>query len=222
MKDRIFQKKDRTKQIVCVIIGICISIVMTGMIVKNRAEYVNAKAAEVQEKLAEEVFRFHVLADSDREEDQEVKLAVRDAVISFMKEDMGDEMSADETKLWAQEHLKELEETADKELEERGFDYRAKAEVTNCYFPEKRYGDVVFPEGKYEALRIRLGKAEGHNWWCVLYPNLCFMDTTCAVVSEKGKEELKEALEEDEYEMITAMSDFKIKWFFFGNDTEEE
>ena len=143
-----------------------------------------------------------------------------------MKESMSDktegEMSAQKTKEWAQQHLTELEEVADKVLEKEGYDYLAKAEVTTCYFPDKRYGDVLFPEGWYEALRIRLGEAEGHNWWCVLYPNLCFTNATCAVVSEDGKKELKKALTAEEYEMVTATSDFKIKWFFFGDASEEK
>lgn len=222
MERNILEKKNRRKQSICVIIGICISVIITGMIIKNRAELVSIKTASVQEKLAEEVFRFHVLANSDSEKDQKVKLAVRDAVLSYMKEDMEEETSVEKTRQWAKEHLEKVEEVADRELKKNGFDYCAEAEVVNCYFPEKHYGDIVFPEGKYEALRIKLGRASGHNWWCVLYPNLCFIDTTCAVVSEEGKEELKEALKEDEYEMITAASDFKIRWFFFGRDTEEK
>lgn len=218
MNGYIFEEKNRKKQVICVIIGICISMIFTGIIVKNRADAVQAKTSEVQEKLAQEVFRFHVPANSDSKEDQEVKLAVRDAVLAYMKEAMGEETSAECTKEWAKSHLKELEQVADTELREHGFTYKAVAEVTTCYFPEKRYGDVTFPEGNYEALRIRLGKARGHNWWCVLYPNLCFMDTTCAVVSEEGKEDLREVLDEEEYEMITATADFKIKWFFFGNE----
>ena len=72
-------------------------------------------------------------------------------------------------------------------LKKEKVSYRAKAEVTTCYFPDKRYGDIIFPEGNYEALRIVLGKGNGHNWWCVLYPNLCFTNATCAVVDEDGK-----------------------------------
>ena len=107
-------------------------------------------------------------------------------------------------------------------LKKEKVSYRAKAEVTTCYFPDKRYGDIIFPEGNYEALRIVLGKGNGHNWWCVLYPNLCFTNATCAVVDEDGKKELKEALSAEEYEMVTATSEFKIKWFFFGKDHAKE
>lgn len=217
INNNILGKKDRKKHIICGIIGICISIILTGIIVWQRTGAVDRKTAEIQERLSEEVFRFHVLANSDSSTDQEVKLMVRDEILDYMKESMGGEASVDDTKSWAASHLKELERAADTVLEENGVDYRAHAEVRSCYFPQKQYGDVVFPEGDYEALRIELGKASGHNWWCVLYPNLCFIDTTCAVVSDEGKEELKEALEEDEYEMITAASEFKIRWFFFGD-----
>lgn len=217
LNNNILEKKDRKKHIICGIIGICISVILTGIIVRQRAEAVDRKTAEIQERLSEEVFRFHVLANSDSSADQEVKLKVRDGILDYMEESMGGETSAGDTKLWAAAHLKELEKKADTVLEENGAGYRAHAEVTSCYFPRKEYGDVIFPEGNYEALRIELGKASGHNWWCVLYPNLCFMDTTCAVVSEEGKRELKETLEEDEYEMITAASEFKIRWFFFGD-----
>ena len=71
-------------------------------------------------------------------------------------------------------------------------------------------------------MEVTLGKGGGHNWWCVLYPNLCFTNATCAVVDEDGKKELKEALSAEEYEMVTATSEFKIKWFFFGKDHAKE
>lgn len=241
------RKKDRKRHIICGIIGICISSILTGIIIRSRAEAVDRKTEEIQERLSEEVFRFHVLANSDSEKDQEVKLAVRDAVLAYMEAGMETDLqesgmaepaeetytagshthTVKETKKWVSAHLGDLEDVACRVLKENGFSYGAQASVANSYFPEKRYGDITFPEGNYEALRIELGKASGHNWWCVLYPNLCFMDTTCAVVSEEGKEELKEVLEEDEYEMITASSEFKIRWFFFGDhllrkDTEEE
>lgn len=212
-----FGKKDGKKHIICGIIGICISVVLTGAAVCRRAEAVNAKVGVLQEQLSREVFRFHVLANSDSEADQAVKLEVRDAVLECMRGGLGEETSARETKAWVQAHLGELVRVADAVLSREGVRYRAKACVTECYFPEKRYGDITFPQGNYEALRIELGRGKGHNWWCVLYPNLCFMDTTCAVVSDEGREALRETLEEEEYEMITAASKFRIKWFFFGD-----
>ncbi len=106
--------------------------------------------------------------------------------------------------------------TADEVLKKEGVSYRATGEGDELLFPDKRYGDIIFPEGEYEALRMHFGSGNGHNWWCVLYPSLCFTNATCAVVDEDGKKELKEALSAEEYEMVTAASEFKIKWFFFG------
>lgn len=212
-----FRNNYRMKQVVCVILGICAAFLLTKAVYERRMLSVEAKMTETQEELAGEVFRFHVPANSDSKKDQDIKLKVRDRVIAYMKESMPEEeaVSAKGTEAWAKAHLKELEHVAEAVIEEEGETYGARAEVISCYFPDKRYGDIVFPKGYYRALRIGLGEAKGHNWWCVLYPNLCFTDTTCAVVSDEGKEELKSVLTEDEYEMVTAASDFKIKSFFF-------
>ena len=128
--------------------------------------------------------------------------------------EMPEGMDVDETKDWMRRHTDELEETARQTILAENRDYTVSAAVTTCYFPDKTYGDVTFPAGNYEALRIEIGAAKGHNWWCVLYPNLCFTDATNAVVPEEGKEELKNVLTEDEYAEVTAQSDFKIKWYF--------
>ena len=221
----LMRNKIGTKRLICGILGVCIAVIWLCSFMAWRVSLVDMKCYEVQRGLADEVFRFHVLANSDSDEDQRVKLEVRDAVISYMKSEMSKDSdgqesvssSARETKRWSKEHLPELVRVADEVLEREGMDYRAQAQVTKCEFPKKRYGDVTFPKGKYEALRITLGEAVGHNWWCVLYPNLCFLDATYAVVSDDGKEELKHVLTDDEYEMITDDKELKVKWFFFGD-----
>ena len=119
------------------------------------------------------------------------------------------------------EPYEELEETAKDVVRAEGETYGASAEVVTCYFPDKRYGDLLFPAGRYRALRITLGTGAGHNWWCVLYPSLCFTDPVCAVVDEEGKEELEEALTAEEYEMIMASTKFRIKWFFLGDSSDD-
>ncbi len=166
-------------------------------------------------ELAEEVLRFHVLANSDSEEDQLLKLQVKEAVITYMKEEVPDSDSVEATKEWAMAHLEELEQVAVRVIDEKGYDYPVTACVLRDEFPEKSYGDVTFPAGRYDALRIEIGEAEGQNWWCVLYPNLCFIDAVRAVVPEEGKQELKAVLEEDTYRMITNPPKWKISWFFF-------
>ena len=193
---------------ICVLAGILISLVVTGIIV-------NAKQSQMQEDLAKEVFRFHVLANSDSDEDQALKMQVKEAVIAYMKEDIPDSDSVETTKEWARNHLDAIVNLAKAVIREEGYDYPVIAEVTTCDFPDKTYGDITFPSGRYEALRIEIGDANGQNWWCVLYPNLCFIDAVHAVVPEDGKKDLKKVLQEDTYEMVTATSRFKIGWFFF-------
>ena len=193
---------------ICVLAGILISLVVTGIVV-------NAKQSKMQEDLAKEVFRFHVLANSDSDEDQALKMQVKEAVIAYMQEEIPDSDSVETTKEWARSHLDAIVNLAKTVIREEGYDYPVMAEVTTCYFPDKTYVDITFPSGRYEALRIEIGEANGQNWWCVLYPNLCFIDAVHAVVPEEGKKGLKKVLQEDTYEMVTATSRFKIGWFFF-------
>lgn len=193
---------------ICVVAGILISILVTGIMV-------NAKKTQMQRELAEEVFRFHVLANSDSEEDQALKMQVKEAVISYMKGELPQSDNVEITRQWAESHLEEIVMVSEEVLDKAGYEYAVTAEVTKCDFPEKTYGDVTFPSGVYEALRIEIGEAKGQNWWCVLYPNLCFIDAVHAVVPDEGKKELKKVLNEDTYEMVTATTRFKIGWFFF-------
>ncbi len=193
---------------ICVVAGILISILVTGIMV-------NAKKTQMQRELAEEVFRFHVLANSDSEEDQALKMQVKEAIISYMKGELPQSDNVEITRQWAESHLEEIVMVSEEVLDKAGYEYAVTAEVTKCDFPEKTYGDVTFPAGVYEALRIEIGEAKGQNWWCVLYPNLCFIDAVHAVVPDEGKKELKKVLNEDTYEMVTATTRFKIGWFFF-------
>lgn len=193
---------------ICAIVGIVIAIIVTGFWTKSKKD-------EMQEELAKEVFRFHVLANSDSQEDQALKMKVKEAIITYMERELPDSDSVEMTKRWAQQNLKHIEEVAEAIIAEEGYTYSANAKVTTCEFPDKTYGDITFPAGEYEALRVEIGDGKGQNWWCVLYPNLCFIDAVHAVVPDEGKKELKEVLEEDTYEMVTTTTRFKIGWFFF-------
>ena len=219
-----FRYRGRIRQVVCLVFGICTAALLTGSCVERGIERVEAKMDDTQKTLAKEVLRFHVLANSDSDEDQAVKIKVRDAVLAYMEESMEsqikEEPDAKETRAWVESHLQELEEVADRTVAKEGYSYQSRAEIEVSYFPDKLYGDIFFPQGEYEALKIRLGEARGHNWWCVLYPSLCFTDTACTVVSDEGKQGLRKVLKAEEYEMVTATSDFKIKWFFFGESTK--
>ncbi|XCP85749.1 stage II sporulation protein R [Roseburia hominis] len=210
-RDRVFPGK---KSVICLVAAVLMAGVLTGSVVHGQR--VSERVKKTQEDLAGEVFRFHVLANSDSEEDQALKMRVKEAVISYMEEELPEAESAEETKEWARAHVEDIEEVAGDVIHEEGYGYAVKAKVTECEFPDKTYGDVTFPAGRYEALRIEIGEGEGHNWWCVLYPNLCFLDCVHAIVPEEGKEELKEVLTDEEYEMVTAGTKFRIKCFFLG------
>lgn len=208
-------EKRRRRSIFSVAAAVILGVLLTGSAV--RGQQVQLKERQTQEALAEEVLRFHVLANSNSEEDQELKMKVKEAILTYMEREIPQADSVDETKTWAESHLSEIETVAKQVVHREGYGYEVDAEVTESEFPDKTYGDVTFPAGEYEALRIEIGEAEGQNWWCVLYPNLCFLDAVNAVVPEEGKEELKEVLTEDEYEMVTMGSSFRIRWFFLGD-----
>ena len=203
MKQKIYRKT-----ILCMSVALIISSLVTAR--------VTAKKEAMVEELSKEVFRFHVLANSDSDKDQVLKMKVKEAVISYMKTSLTGKQDVEHTKQWARKHLEEIEEVALLTIKEEGYLYPVEAEVTTCDFPEKVYGDITFPAGRYEALRVKIGQAEGQNWWCVLYPNLCFVDAMRAVVPQESKQELKNVLEEDTYDMITNTPKFRIRWFFFS------
>lgn len=193
------------------LLALLIASLVTGMV--SRQLRVQAEK-ETQEHLAQEVLRFHILANSDSDEDQALKMTVKEEVLGYLEGAMPEDMDVAETTDWMRRHTDELENLSREIVQQEGYDYPVSAAVTTCWFPEKTYGDLTFPAGNYEALRIEIGAAKGHNWWCVLYPNLCFLDAVNAVVSKEGKQELKNVLSEEEYSQITATTDFKIKWYF--------
>lgn len=174
---------------------------------------------EVQEGIAGKIFRLHVVANSDKEEDQELKLDVKKTVVDYLSRRLGSGTDLEETREYVLENLPEIEQAALKTIEEQGKDYPVSAVVEKTYFPDKTYGDCTFPAGEYEALNIRIGKGEGKNWWCVLYPSLCFIDDTWGIVSREKKEELREILTEEEFRAVLEDPEEKkkvrigFKWF---------
>ena len=139
---------------------------------------------------------------------------------------MGDELSgepdAEETKAWVESHLHELEDVADRTVEAEGYSYRSEADVEVSYFPDKLYGDVFFPQGEYEALKIRLGQARGHNWWCVLYPQFCFIDSACVATPEESLQRLKEAVgEEDWLALQNERPKLQIRFLLFSRHSSD-
>lgn len=160
------------------------------------------KQIETEETIASQIIRFHVLANSDSKEDQALKLAVRDEVVASMQKKLKNVHELTQARNILSECQTELRDTARSVIRQRGYDYPVTVCMENTYFPEKTYGDMTFPAGKYEALRICIGEAAGHNWWCVLFPSLCFVDETTAVVPEESKEKLANSLPEETYQSL--------------------
>ena len=157
-------------------------------------------------RIAPEILRFHVLANSDSSEDQNLKLKVRTMLLNSIYEDLGENASLEETKSYVLSHRNSLEKKAEHYMTKLGYDYPAHMELTNCYFPTKTYGDMVFPCGNYEAVRVKIGEGKGRNWWCVLYPPLCFTDSSYAVVPDTSKAILKSSMDESDYKSISRES----------------
>ena len=167
-----------------------------------------------EEQIYSDLIRLHVIANSDSDEDQALKLKVRDAILEETKAlGLGEDKQCAEGVLNA--NLGRLESAAKKVIEAEGYTYDVSASLGQEKYPERSYEDFVLPAGSYTSLRIIIGEGAGHNWWCVLYPNLCFLDTTNAVVPDKGKKQLKQVLTEEEYSKVTANTKFKIGWYFW-------
>lgn len=157
----------------------------------------------MQQDLAEQVVRFHVLAASNSSGDQALKLLVKNAVLEYMSEPLTRCDNVAEALEVLEKHTDDIIRVAKAVIEENGYSYPVTAGIEEVYFPVKSYGDVTFPAGIYTAYRIIIGEGEGNNWWCVLYPPLCFIDVTHGIVPEESREQLKMLLTEEEYLAVT-------------------
>ena len=164
--------------------------------------------------LKNSVFRLHVVANSNSEEDQNLKYIVRDNLIEYMNTICKNSSSKEETIQIVTEHLSDFEDIANDTIKDNGFSYQAKVELGTFEFPTKTYGDISFPSGYYDALKIELGNAQGQNWWCVLYPSLCFVDVTSGIVPDESKNELENNLNNEEYKLISDTDDLSIQFKF--------
>lgn len=129
--------------------------------------------AEKCEHLSEDVFRLHILANSDSDEDQALKYKVRDFVLTEFSDTFSECSDKDEAALKAQSALTEITQSVNDFIAENGFDYTVKCETTKMYFTTRTYENITMPAGNYSALRIIIGEGQGKNWWCVMFPPLC-------------------------------------------------
>ena len=170
-------------------------------------------ANNVVSDLSNSLFRLHVIANSNSKEDQNLKYLVRDELISYMNTLCSNVSSKEQAITIANEHLDDFQKIANDVISQNGFNYSAKVQIGNFAFPTKTYGDISLPAGYYDALKVELGKAEGKNWWCVMFPSLCFVDINNGIVPEESKEELQSSLLEEDYNLISSNnSEYKLKF----------
>lgn len=212
----IMKKMHRTKRRLAVLL--IMVIVISLMVGYYRVNYTGNLDA-VTEGIADSIIRFHVRANSDSEEDQEVKLKVKQAVVDYIEPLLADSQSIDESRNILMEQSDNIKEVAINTLRSEGHDDSVNVYFENSYFPVKSYGDVTFPAGYYEAFRVDIGAAEGKNWWCVLYPPLCFVDAVYGVVPDESKQKLEGVLTEKEYRTVTQKEcRIKFKYLTFLNE----
>jgi stage II sporulation protein R len=186
-------------------------------------------AKEQQAGIAGSVMRFHVLANSDSDEDQNLKLLVRDSILDKFQPGLASSESLNDSREYLYANINEITACAEAVIKEQGYNYPVTAAVETSFFPTKEYGNVTFPTGEYEALRVVIGEGQGRNWWCVMFPPLCFVDLT-QPIPNREMQQLSEAVPEEGYRLLTYQEQddsvkvrFKIvEWWLslFGGDKE--
>lgn len=172
--------------------------------------YVEAISTDISDS----VFRLHVIANSNSDEDQALKYKVRDSLLNYMNNICKNCSSKENAINLVSIHKKDFEQIALETIKNEGYSYDVNIEIGNFEFPTKHYGDISLPAGFYDALKVEIGEATGRNWWCVMFPSLCFIDVSSGIVPEESKEELKNVLSDEEYSIISNESDYNIKFKF--------
>ena len=172
--------------------------------------YVQAVSANISNS----VFRLHVIANSDSNEDQTLKYKVRDNLLNYMNNICSNCSSKEEAINLVIKHQEKFKQIVLETIKNEGYSYNVNIEIGNFEFPTKHYGDISLPAGYYDALRVKIGKSSGRNWWCVMFPSLCFIDVSSGIVPDESKEDLQKTLSNEEYSIISNNSNLGIKFKF--------
>lgn len=199
-------KNIRNRIYILASILVVVLITSTFVIIKE-VNKIEACTYDYKDKL----IRFHVIANSDSDKDQKLKLKVRDEVISYLQPKLENSNSIEESEKIIKNEYKTLENISKKVISKNGYNYTVKVGLEYSNFPAKQYSSVVLPAGKYKALRIIIGEGKGKNWWCVMFPPLCFIDDQNGIIDEKTDKKLKEVLTEEEYDLIMAKNKNEVK-----------
>lgn len=194
------------KKIIISLVSIIITIGAVAIVLSSFSEvkvYGQTGGNELVEEINTKLIRFHVIANSDSDEDQKLKLKVRDEIIKYIAPKLKDSKSIEESRSILKDNDDEIIEIAKECIKKNGYGYNVTTTLGRENFPVKTYGNITLPQGNYEAYRVLIGKAGGQNWWCVMFPPLCFVDITKGQVAyNETEKQMKEVLTEDEYEKI--------------------
>ena len=187
------------------------------LLVTESPRYLQDKSTStLQQQIATQVLRFHIRANSDTVADQQKKLRVKQSLLEWLTPILSENTSKSETIQCIRKNLPDI----GKEATRMAAPEPVTVTLQKEWFPEKTYGTCTFPEGIYDALRVDIGQAKGHNWWCVLYPSLCFADALEPSMTEEGEEKLQQVLDEDAYDLLLHPQKLKIRFrleFFLRN-----
>lgn len=188
---------------------ICAAVTAAAVLLAGAYQY---RGRKLQKELSEQILRFHVIANSDTPKDQELKLKVRDKIGDYLGKELTGVESLEECEQTVNRHLAQIENCAREVIAQEGYDYTVNAMIKNVDFPKKTYGNYTFPKGNYHALKVVIGSGRGENWWCVMYPNLCFSGSVYEVIDANAKEELRAVLSEEEYAEIMAEGEIQVRF----------
>lgn len=180
-------------------------IILISLVLIALSAVVIGEAIDSKRSFEDKLIRFHVIANSDAPFDQALKLKVRDRIFYEMN-DKFDTKDINEARTIINENIDYIQRIALDEVSTNGYNYSVSIALEDCDFPTKNYGSITLPAGNYEALRIVIGEGEGKNWWCVLFPPLCFVDVKHGLTDEKTKEKMETVLSEEEFEIINNAS----------------
>lgn len=200
----IFMGDNSMKKIMYSLICLVITgaVALNGFAVKGFGEG-NKDNTSIQSSLEKKLIRFHVIANSDNTEDQTLKLKVRDKVLEYISPKLKNSQSIEESRQIIQENDENIKKVAQDVVYKNGYKYTISTTLSKENFPVKTYGNITLPQGEYEAYRILIGSGSGQNWWCVMFPPLCFIDIAKGEVSQKETEKtMKQVLTEKEYEAV--------------------
>ena len=177
--------------------------------------FINMKnyATTVSNNLENNIFRLHIIANSNSTQDQDLKLKIRDVVIEYINKTQENLNSKQEIINNITYNLPTIQKLVEETIKKYNFDYNVSVEIGNFYFPTKHYGNISLPAGMYGSIKIKIGSANGENWWCSLFPPLCFTNISTGIIDETTKNDLKETLENEEFSIITnTSSKYKFKF----------